>query len=93
MRNFRVGLIGTGRISEVYLRNCAAFGELEIVACGSLNMDESHAKAAEFGVPRVALPEEIIADPEIDSILNLTIPAAHANVSIAALESGKHVYS
>ena len=56
-------------------------------------MDESHAKAAEFGVPRVALPEEIIADPEIDLILNLTIPAAHANVSIAALESGKHVYS
>ena len=71
MRNFRVGLIGTGRISEVYLRNCAAFGELEIVACGSLNMDESRAKAAEFGVRRVALPEEIIADPEIDSILNL----------------------
>ena len=93
MGNFRVGLIGTGRISEVYLRNCAAFDRLEIVACGSLNMDESRAKAAEFGVPRVALPDEIITDPEIHSILNLTIPAAHANVSIAALESGKHVYS
>ena len=93
MSVFRVGLIGTGRISDVYLKNCAAFGGLEIVACGSLNMEESRAKAAEFGVPRVAEPDEIIADPEIDAILNLTIPAAHAEVSLAALEAGKHVYS
>ena len=93
MSVFRVGLIGTGRISDVYLKNCAAFGGLEIVACGSLNMEESRAKAAEFGVPRVAEPDEIITNPEIDAILNLTIPAAHADVSIAALEAGKHVYS
>lgn len=93
MSVFRVGLIGTGRISDVYLKNCAAFGGLEIVACGSLNMEESRTKAAEFGVPRVAEPDEIIADPEIDAILNLTIPAAHAEVSLAALEAGKHVYS
>ena len=93
MSDFRIGLIGTGRISDVYLKNCAAFGGLEIVACGSLNMEESRAKAAEFGVPRVAEPDEIITNPEIDAILNLTIPAAHADVSIAALEAGKHVYS
>ena len=64
MSDFRIGLIGTGRISDVYLKNCAAFGGLEIVACGSLNMEESRAKAAEFGVPRVAEPDEIIADPD-----------------------------
>ena len=93
MSVFRVGLIGTGRISDVYLKNCAAFGGLEIVACGSLNMEESRAKAAEFGVPCAKDPGAIIADPEIDAILNLTIPAAHADVSIAALEAGKHVYS
>ncbi|WP_171133644.1 MULTISPECIES: Gfo/Idh/MocA family protein [unclassified Ruegeria] len=93
MNSFRVGLIGTGRISDVYLRNCAVFDGLEIVACGSLNMDESRAKAAEFDVPCAKEPAAIIADPEIDAILNLTIPAAHADISIAALEAGKHVYS
>ena len=92
-KTFRVGLIGTGRISDIYLKNIKGFSGVEIVACGSLNMDESRAKAAESGVPRVALPDEIISDPDIDAVLNLTIPAAHAAISLAALEAGKHVYS
>ena len=89
----RVGLIGTGRISDVYLENCSAFTGLDIVVCGSLNLDESREKAARYGVPRVASPEAIINDPDVDAILNLTIPAAHAEVSLAALDAGKHVYS
>ena len=44
-------------------------------------------------MPFVAAPDQVIADPNIDAILNLTIPAAHAGVSFAALEAGKHVYS
>lgn len=92
-KSFRVGLIGTGRISDIYLKNCAEFEGLDIVACGSLNMEESRAKAASFGVGHVASPDEIIADPDIDAILNLTIPAAHARISLAALDAGKHVYS
>ena len=93
MKPFRIGLIGTGRISDIYLKNFKAFEGVEISVCGSLNMEESRAKAATFHVPRVALPDEILADPEIDGILNLTIPAAHADISLAALEAGKHVYS
>ena len=92
-KSFRVGLIGTGRISDIYLKNIKGFAGVDITACGSLNMDESRAKAAEYGVPRVMTPDEIIADPDIDAVLNLTIPAAHAGISIAALEAGKHVYS
>lgn len=92
-KTFRVGLIGTGRISDIYLRNIKGFHGVEITACGSLHMDESRAKAAEHGVQRVATPDEIIADPDIDAVLNLTIPAAHADVSLTALKSGKHVYS
>lgn len=92
-KSFRVGLIGTGRISNIYLENCGKFDGLKIVACGSLNMDESRAKAEQFGVPTVAEPEQILADPDIDAILNLTIPSAHAAVSLAALDAGKHVYS
>lgn len=89
----RIGLIGTGRISEIYLKNCAFFDGIEIVACGSLNMEESRAKAEYFGVPHVANPGEILNDPDIDAILNLTIPAAHADVALAAINAGKHVYS
>lgn len=90
---FRVGLIGTGRISDIYLKTLAKHKSIDIVACGSLNPDESRAKADAYGVPRVAEPEGVIAAPDIDAILNLTIPAAHAEVSLAALEAGKHVYS
>ena len=79
VKSFQVGLIGTGRISDIYLKNCAGFDGVDIVACGSLNMEESSAKAKAFGVAQVKTPDEIIADPEIDAILNLTIPAAHAD--------------
>ena len=89
----RVGLIGTGRISDIYLKNCAQFDNIEIVACGSLDMDESREKAAAFNLSRIADPEQILADPDIDAILNLTLPAVHAEISVAAVENGKHVYS
>ena len=92
-KSFRVGLIGTGRISDIYLKTLNKYWQVEVVACGSLNLEESRAKATAYGVPKVASPEKIIADPQIDAILNLTIPAAHAQVSLAALEAGKHVYS
>ena len=91
--HLRVGLIGTGRISDIYLKTCARFPELDITACGSLNPQESRAKAEAFGVPSTGTPDEIIADPQIDCILNLTVPSAHADISIKALTAGKHVYS
>lgn len=93
MEPLRVGLIGTGRISGIYLKNCASFDGIDIVACSSLDLDESRAKADEYGIGQVLSPEEIIAAPEIDAILNLTTPEAHAGIEMAALEAGKHVYS
>ena len=89
----RVGLIGTGRISDIYLQTCARYDVIDIVACSSLDLNESRAKAAQYGINRVCTPAEIYSDPEIDAILNLTIPAAHAEVSLAALEASKHVYT
>lgn len=89
----RVGLIGTGRISDICLRTCAKHDAINIVTCGSLDLHESRAKAGQHGIRRVRTPEEIIPDAEIDAILNLTVPAAHADVSLSALESGRHVYS
>ena len=90
---FRIGLIGTGRISDIYIQNCSKFDELEIVSCGSLDAEESKKKAQVYGIPTVQSPVEILADPNVDCILNLTIPASHAAVTLQALEAGKHVYS
>ncbi len=88
----RVGLIGCGRISDVYLRNCATFPEIEVVACSALEMREAEAKAAQYGIPRACGSQEILDDPSIDAILNLTVPSAHAEIASAALKAGKHVY-
>lgn len=76
-----------------YIGNCARFEGVDIVACTSLDIEESRAKAAQHGIARACSVEEVIADPDIDCILNLTIPAAHAEIAQAAVEAGKHVYS
>lgn len=92
-KTFRVGLIGCGRISDIYLTTLAKFSEVEVVACASLDLEESRAKAAQHGIARACSVDEVISDPQIDCILNLTIPAAHADVTRRALLAGKHVYS
>ena len=92
-KTFRVGLIGCGRISDIYLTTLAKFPEIEVVSCASLDLKESRAKAAQHGIARACSVEEALADPSIDCILNLTIPAAHADITRRALNSGKHVYS
>jgi len=63
------------------------------VACADLDLERAQAKAAEFDVPRACTPAELIADPEVELVLNLTIPAAHAPVALAVIASGKHVYN
>jgi predicted dehydrogenase len=92
-KSFRVGLVGCGRISDIYLITLAKFPQVEVVACASLDLEESRAKAAQHGIDRACSVDEVIADPTIDCILNLTIPAAHAEVTRRALMAGKHVYS
>ncbi len=93
MKRFNVGLVGTGVISDIYLKTCQNFDILDVIACGSLDLEESKAKAEKYQIPRVCSPQEIIDDPDIECVLNLTIPAAHAEISLAALNAGKHVYT
>ncbi len=93
MEKLRVGLIGCGVISDIYLKTSQRFDIIDIVACGGLDLDQAKAKAAQYGIPKACMPDEILSDPNIDAILNLTIPAAHAPISLAALNAGKHVYS
>jgi predicted dehydrogenase len=92
MRNIRVGIIGCGNISGIYFKNLQIFEGVEVAACADLDVERAKAKAAEHGVPKALSVSELLQDPDVDLVVNLTIPAAHAAVCIQALEAGKHVY-
>ena len=95
MNKVNVGVIGCGRISGQYLENLVRRFSfcLDTVACADLMREAAESQAAEFGIPRVCTVEELLADPEIEIVVNLTVPAAHYEVTRAALEAGKHVYT
>ncbi len=93
MQPVNVGVIGCGTISSIYLKNIPTFEILNIVACADLDMERARARAAEYGVPKACSVEELLADPQIELVINLTIPQAHAEVAMAALEAGKSVYN
>jgi predicted dehydrogenase len=88
----RVGIVGSGVISHTYANGAAAFDSFEIVACADLDDARRNAVAAEHGLEPMTV-EELLASPSIDVVLNLTPPRAHVDVTRAALEAGKHVYS
>ncbi|SEC64209.1 Gfo/Idh/MocA family oxidoreductase [Paenibacillus sp. GP183] len=92
MSKVKVGIIGCGNISSIYLKNCPNFEHLDLIACADLDMERAKARAAEFGLPHAYSVDELLADPQIQIVINLTIPAAHAEVCIKSLEAGKHVY-
>jgi len=89
----KVGLIGCGAISATYLQNAGQFQAFEIVACADLRLEAAKARAQEYGVPRACTVEELLADPEIEIVLNLTPHLAHGEVGTAALEAGKSIYN
>jgi predicted dehydrogenase len=89
---FRVGLIGCGDISGAYFRNATLFRDIAITACASRRFEQAKEVGARYGVPARTVDELIAAD-DIDIVLNLTPPLAHAAITRMALEAGKHVYS
>lgn len=93
MRSIKVGVIGCGAISNAYFKAGTTFEALDIAACADLIPERARAKAEEHKIPKAYSVEELLADPEIEIVINLTIPKAHAEVALAALEAGKHVYN
>ncbi|MDO4475918.1 MAG: Gfo/Idh/MocA family oxidoreductase [Lachnospiraceae bacterium] len=88
----KAGIIGCGVISEIYLKNLTErYANPEIVACADLFMEKARERAEQFGIQAMTV-DEMMADPQIDLILNLTTPLQHAEISLRALENGKHVY-
>ena len=95
MKVYKVGVIGLGDISNVYLRNLQEYPEVvELYACACTSLAKAKAKAEIYGFQKAyASGDELIADPAVDIILNLTIPAVHYHYNLAAIKAGKHVYS
>ena len=87
-----IGIVGCGNISSTYLRLASQFKGMTFTACADLNVETAKMQAELFGISALSV-EELLADPEIELILNLTVPSAHADVSTRILEAGKHVYS
>lgn len=93
MDKIRIGVIGCGNISDIYLTNLRELKSLEVVAVADLNHEKAVEKANKYGIDLVLGVDELLDDDAIDLVLNLTIPAAHAEISLRVLEAGKHVYS
>ena len=87
-----VGVIGCGNISAAYFMLAPLFKGIEMRAGADLDMKVAQARAKEFGV-RASSVADLLASDDIDIVVNLTIPAAHYEVSKAILDAGKHVYS
>ena len=89
----KVGLVGCGNISDIYLKNARKLDAIEVVACADLVKQRAEAKAAQHGLPRACTVDELLADPKITIVLNLTTPDAHSEIALAALEAGKSIYN
>ncbi|GAA6182385.1 Gfo/Idh/MocA family oxidoreductase [Shimia sp. NS0008-38b] len=87
-----VGIIGCGNISATYMRMGRFFRDYKVVACADINPEVAKSRAEEFGLRALTI-DALLADPSIEIVVNLTIPAAHFEVSSDILRSGKHVYS
>ena len=101
----KIGIIGCGNISSVYIQNAYRLPSLELVALADLDparplgkIEEIKAKHGEWDLgrelvlPRVCGVSELLVDPEIQLVVNLTVPKAHAAVALQCLEAGKHTY-
>ncbi len=89
----KMGVIGCGAISSAYFGMAKNFPVVELAACADLDLERAKAKATEFGVPKACSVDELLDDPSIELVLNLTVPKAHVPVGLKAIEKGKHVYA
>ena len=93
MSRTRIGIIGTGNISPIYMAVCQSLAGLDLAACADIDLEKARRAAEQHGIVRVCRVDELLADPDIQIVVNLTPPAVHARVAMAALSAGKSVYN
>ena len=85
-------IIGCGNISDIYFQNGKVFDILDITACADLVPERAQAKSEQYECKALSV-DEVLADPSIKIIINLTIPIAHAEVAFKAVDAGKSVHN
>jgi predicted dehydrogenase len=90
---FGVAVVGCGNISKQYLKNLAAFPDVRVLFCADVDLDRAKAQAAAYDVPASGSVQQALDHPGVQLVVNLTIPAAHAEVASAAIAAGKHVWN
>lgn len=93
MDKLGVGIIGCGNISKAYLDLAPNFKAIEVRAVADINMEAAQGRASEYDGVRALSVDDIMVADDVDLIVNLTIPAAHFEVTKRILENGKHAYS
>ena len=83
-----VGFIGTGMISDTYLENLTSFPDVRVVILGDLDQQRARAQAEKYDVPQWGSSDDVLTHPDVEIIVNLTIPAAHAEVASRAIAAG-----
>ncbi|MFW6287180.1 MAG: Gfo/Idh/MocA family protein [bacterium] len=93
VKKLNIGVVGAGNISDIYLKNCTeVFDNLEVIAIANRGAERLYEKQEEYDIPVACTPEELINNQEVEIVLNLTTPDAHAEITRSALNTGKHVY-
>lgn len=87
-----IGIVGCGNISPVYFQACKRMEILNLIGCADLDTARAEARATEYGT-RAFSVDALLAHPDVQVIINLTIPKAHGEVGLAALQAGKSVYN
>lgn len=88
-----IAIIGAGVISQEYLANLTGFPDVKVHAIADLSKDAAAARASAFNIPCAGTADRALAHPDVEIVVNLTSPAAHVEVSTAAILAGKHVWS
>ncbi|GGF39545.1 Gfo/Idh/MocA family protein [Subtercola lobariae] len=88
-----IGIVGVGVISDTYLQNLSSFPDVEVLILGDLFVERAREQAEKYGVPAYGSADDVFGHPGVDLVINLTIPAAHVEVSRAAIAAGKHVWT
>jgi predicted dehydrogenase len=88
-----VGIIGAGVISSQYLDNLTSFPDLEVRFIADIDEARARSQAEKYGVNGFGSVQQLLADDEIEIVVNLTIPAVHVEVALEVIAAGKHVWT
>ena len=92
-KTVKVAIVGAGNIARIYAENIRNYPHVEIIGFQDALPERAAAMARQFGGRAYGSLDEVLADPDVDLVVNLTVQQAHAAIVQASLEAGKHVFS